>query len=131
MSRRQKYTISQVEEALRLCGGIRGAAAQKLGCTTSTITNYIERSPTLQKALYEIEEDLLDLAESKMLTGVKNGERPYVLFYLRTKGKRRGYTEGAEVTGPDGGPLITDYSKATDEELLAVIGSGSRRRPKG
>lgn len=129
MGRKPKFRIKDVEEALRLCAGIRGAAALKLGTSTTTISNYILRSPHLQKVIEEIEEQHLDMAESKLLQGIKAGDKTYVIFYLKTKGKARGYTERAEVTGPDGVPLNMDVSKATDEELEAIIRGKAGGKP--
>ncbi|RTL06423.1 hypothetical protein EKK58_05580 [Candidatus Dependentiae bacterium] len=132
MGRRQKFRIADIEEALRLCAGIRGAAALKLGTTTTTVTNYINRSKRLQDVVAELEEQHLDMAESKLLAGIKNGDRTYVIFYLKTKGKRRGYTERVDVSGPEGLPIALDIdlSQASDEELLAII-RGSPGANKG
>ena len=41
-------------------------------------------------------------------------------FYLKTRGKKLGWTERAEHTGKNGGPLELDYSSLTDDELAAL-----------
>ena len=44
-----------------------------------------------------IQEGLLDLAENKLLENIKNNENVAIIFYLKTKGKSRGYIEKQEV----------------------------------
>jgi len=110
-SKTDKYTIQQVITALQMCAGIKSMAAQKLGCKFDTVTNYIDRYPEVAQALTEIEEDKLDLAEAKILTHIRDGNLGACIFYVKCKGKRRGWTERTEVTGRDGKPLF-DYASA-------------------
>ena len=113
-----KFTTEQVEAALQASAGIRSAAAMKLGCSARTIRNYLDRSPQLREVEAEIVDQNLDLAETKLLTAIRDGNLTAVIFYLKTKGKARGYTERAEVTGIDGGPI--DVTKLSDEELERI-----------
>ena len=55
--------------------------------------------------MLEIDERSLDMAETKLLGAVRDGKTTELLFYLRTKGKRRGYVERQELTGGDGNQL--------------------------
>lgn len=41
-------------------------------------------------------------------------------FYLKTRGKKLGWSERAEHAGKNGGPLELDYSSLTDEELATL-----------
>jgi Bacterial regulatory protein, Fis family len=113
-----KYTDDQIEAALRASAGILSAAAVKLGCTPRTVRNYLDRSEQLRDVEAEILDQNLDLAETKLLTAIRDGNLTAVIFYLKTKGKARGYTERAEVTGADGGPI--DVTKLSDEELERI-----------
>ena len=45
----------------------------------------------------EVVEGLLDFAEHKLLSNIKDGKTAEILFYLKTKGKARGYIERQEV----------------------------------
>jgi hypothetical protein len=114
----EKFTPDQVEAALRMSAGIRSGAAVKLNCSPSTISNYIDRHPALREVEAEILDQNLDLAETKLLTAIRDGNLTAVIFYLKTKGKARGYTERAELTGADGGPI--DVTKLSDEELERI-----------
>jgi hypothetical protein len=114
----RKFTNDQIEAALRAAAGIVSGAAVKLGCTPRTIRNYLDRSEQLREVEAEIVDQNLDLAETKLLTAIRDGNLTAVIFYLKTKGKARGYTERSEVTGADGGPI--DVTKLSDEELERI-----------
>ena len=105
MARQPRYTVVQVAEALEQSAGIRSSAAAKLGCTLTTVSNYIERHKSLQDLEAEIVERHLDMAESKLLKAIQEGNLGAIIFYLKTKGKHRGYSERYQVEGPDGGPV--------------------------
>ena len=44
-----------------------------------------------------VKEGLLDLAENKLLENINNNENVAIIFYLKTKGKSRGYIEKQEL----------------------------------
>lgn len=100
-----RYTVQQVADALRATKGMVYLAAQQLGCTHQTVYNYLARHPTL-KALHEAESERVgDMAELQLYNKIIAGELDAVKFYLRTKGKHRGYVERHEQTGADGNEL--------------------------
>lgn len=45
----------------------------------------------------EVKEGLLDFAEHQLLSNIRDGKTAEILFYLKTKGKGRGYIERQEV----------------------------------
>lgn len=99
------YTVDQIAEALRSAAGIKSAAARKLGCAPSTLTGYFERHPELHDTLKQIDDELLDLAEGKLVGHIQSGSLDALKFFLSTKGKNRGYSKRVESTGRDGVPL--------------------------
>jgi hypothetical protein len=114
-----KFTQKQVETALEQCAGVLSAAAAKLHCAPTTVTNYVNRSKRLQKRLKEIIEENLDLAESKLLLAIRDGNMTAVIFYLKTKGKHRGYTERSDA-GPAAAQPV-DVSKLSDAQLQDIL----------
>lgn len=118
----QKLALRHVEGALRQTAGIVSAAAKILeaeygSCTPATVRNYLKRHPSLQKVADETVELNLDLAESKLLKNIGDGKEASIFFYLKTKGKARGYVERVEATGKDGGPI---KFQITAEDLNAA-----------
>jgi hypothetical protein len=57
------------------------------------VRNYLKRHKTLQSAVEEAIEFNLDLAETKLLKAIDNSTPWAIVFYLKTKGRQRGYVE--------------------------------------
>jgi hypothetical protein len=95
---KEKFKVDHVEAALRATGGIVTAAAKALkqaygSCSPASVRNYIKRHPSLQRVVEDVVEQNLDLAEHKLLKNVEAGREASIFFYLKTKGKERGYVE--------------------------------------
>ena len=131
MSNTELFTIEQVAEALRNAAGIRSAAAQQLDCSPTTITNYIERHPELAAVEHEAIETRLDLAESKLLSNIKDGKEASIFFFLKCKGKHRGYVERQEITGAGGGPLDFVVNMTPEDRQARIDELLAQRTPAG
>ena len=94
-----------IEEALIKSGGFVSQTAKMLGVTSQAIYLRLKKSPELQAVKEAIEEAYLDLAESKLISQVNEGNLGAICFYLKCKGKQRGYVERQEHTGADGKPI--------------------------
>lgn len=96
MSNQDRYTAADIITALRETKGLVSYAAQRLGCSVQTVYNYIERYPTVQAAVNEQREGIIDLAEGKLFAAISRGEPWAVAMMLKTLGKKRGYVERTE-----------------------------------
>ena len=67
-----------------------------LGVARKTFYDWKKTKPKLVEALNEVDESLLDFAESKLMKKIDEDDTTCILFYLRTKGKDRGYVERVE-----------------------------------
>lgn len=120
MARTPRITEAQIAEALRKNGGILSSVAAAFRISSSEITRRIQNSPALQAVRYEAQESVLDLAESKLIQNIQKNDNTAIIFFLKTKGKHRGYVERQEVTGANGQPLevnVTDIRKRVEGEL--------------
>ena len=61
MPKKERYTVEQVANALTESAGLRSVAARKLGCSPSTVLNYITRHSQLLEVEAEAVEANLDL----------------------------------------------------------------------
>lgn len=129
---RDKYTPAQIITALQNSGGIYSLAAQQLKCTVNTVKNYVKRYEPVADALAEIKDELLDLAEAQLLKLIRNEQLGAIIFYLKTQGKHRGYTERVENTGPDNGPIALKFAVedarsdiARKLDRIALVGTES------
>ena len=133
-----KLKLQHVEDALRQAGGIISAAAIILeaaygSCTPRTVRNYVKRHPRLAEVIEEAVELNLDTAESQLMTLIANGNLGAVIFYLKTKGKARGYVERVEATGSGGGPIKIDIETVRNarQRNLELVEEVSRRLASG
>ena len=106
-----KFSVDQVIEAVRHNRGILTLAARELGCTRQTIHNYANRYATIASEVTSQRESFLDLAETKLIEQVQNGNITAIIFTLKTIGKSRGYVERTEMTGSDGSPLLSTATR--------------------
>lgn len=98
--------------ALRKWGGIKALAAKELKTTRQNINGRVNRSPKIQEALSEIEEENLDIGEGHLIKALRNGDKDTVRYYLDRKGKKRGYGNRVDVGVDD----------ATAEAIVAGLG---------
>ena len=108
MSKRERYTAEQVAEAVKKSYGIINGAAVALGCSRQTVENYIKKYKVVKDAYSEANEITLDFVETEFLKKIKSGDTTAMIFYLKTKGRQRGYIERQEVTCADGGSIKVD-----------------------
>ena len=92
-----KATPDQIIEALEACGGFITHAAKQLGMHHSSLLQRIQRNKRLTQKRQEIEERYLDIAESKLISKVQEKDLGAICFFLKCKGKQRGYVERQEI----------------------------------
>ena len=114
----REISATQYQEAIVAAHGILSSAARRLGCSRTAIHKACKRHPTVQKALDEARDEILDLAESRLFEAVNAGSLPAVMFMLSTIGRDRGYVTRQEV---DEGTFKTpdEISAMSNEEFSA------------
>ncbi len=99
--RQDMFTEAQVEAALREKMGWMSETAKLLGCSYTTLGNYLQKYPNLRAVRKEIEEMFTDGAESKLIQAVSAGNMTAILFSLKCKGKDRGWIDTPQQGGGD------------------------------
>ncbi|MCK5237512.1 MAG: hypothetical protein KAR06_11065 [Deltaproteobacteria bacterium] len=112
----QKVTDRQIEIALMANGGLITHAAKDLGVTYGCLRKRMKSNEHLREVVADAIEGNLDIAESALMKKIKEGHVISMIFYLKCKGKARGYIERQEITGADGAPLNIEIIPATGEE---------------
>ena len=84
-------------EALEHSLGVVTSACKKVGVGRTTFYGWLADDKEFAKAVKDIENVALDFAESQLHKQIKNGNASSTIFYLKTKGKKRGYIEKSEV----------------------------------
>ncbi len=104
--------------ALRDSMGIIATACEAVGISRETYRNWKNKDPEFRQRAEDIEEDQIDVVESKLLEAVKRGDLTAIIFYMKTKGKKRGYSEKAQPTPPQ---------PATKEQPTLQAGQDSKK----
>ena len=99
-AKKRRITQEEFAQALTKSHGFLSGAATLLGCDRRTIYRAIERSPTLKTHVNDLREKRLDFAEGVLMKLMQEGNVAAVIFFLKTQGRERGYTERLEVSGP-------------------------------
>jgi hypothetical protein len=106
-------------EALERSLGIVTPACKEVGISRNTFYYYYNTDEDFKAAVDDINEITLDFAENQLLKKIKEGSERSILFYMRYKARRRGYTDSIDVTS--GGKSIENINiniinKKEDEE---------------
>lgn len=94
-------------EALEANLGIVTKAAAAVGMSREIHYHWLKNDAEYKAAVESVDDAVLDFAESKLHGLIDSGDTAATIFYMKTKGKRRGYVERQELTGADNQPIIT------------------------
>ena len=83
-------------EALEKSLGIVTTACKSVGIDRGTHYDWLQKDEDYKKAVLGIEDIALDFAESKLHKSIEKGSDTATIFFLKTKGKKRGYIERNE-----------------------------------
>lgn len=97
----------KVIEALVECKGIISDAAIATKVQRSTIYSWMNSSEAFKAAVEDAREVSIDRVEKKLFDLIDRDDTTATIFFLKTRGKKRGYVERQEFAGPDGQPLTT------------------------
>lgn len=84
-------------EALEKSLGVVTTASKAVGIDRSTHYEWLKDDEQYRQRVDGIEGIALDFAESQLHKQIQNGEVTATIFYLKTKGKKRGYIERNEL----------------------------------
>jgi hypothetical protein len=88
----KKAMLLALEQSL----GIVTTAAKSVGIDRTTHYLWLKDDEDYKAAVESIQDITLDFAESQLHKQIKDGEVTSTIFYLKTKGKKRGYVERVE-----------------------------------
>lgn len=111
ISDNKKRMLNALEDSL----GVVTAAARAAKIDRSTHYDWINVNSPRYDADYhrsylEIADIALDEVESELFNQIRDGNTTATIFYLKTKGKRRGYVERSEIDINPGDPDLSEMS---------------------
>lgn len=80
-------------KALKESLGIVTTACDSLNISRTTYYTWLNNDSEFKNQVDDIQNIALDFAESALHKQIKNGNHISTIFYLKTKGKKRGYSE--------------------------------------
>lgn len=93
-------------------------AAKQAGISRNTHYRWLKEDPEYKSAIEDLDNVTLDFAESKLHGLINEGNVAAIIFFLKTKGKKRGYVERQELQINDTKPDLSDISTAELMDLL-------------
>lgn len=96
-------------QAYRQSMGVIKTACNEAQISRQTFYNWIESDEEFRQAVEDVNEETIDFAENALKKRIAEGDTTATIFYLKTKGKSRGYVERTE--------LQAEVNNAKREEL--------------
>ena len=106
-------------ETLEASLGVVTSACKAVGIHRSTHYDWMNNDDQYAKAVHEIQDVALDFAESQLHSQIKGGSTSATIFYLKCKGKKRGYIERQEIDFRGGELDLSDISTEEIQEYLS------------
>ena len=92
-------------KALEKSLGIVSTACKMVDISRQTHYAWLKADEQYKSAVNSIQDSVLDFAESHLYKLVKEGNPAATIFFLKTKGKKRGYIERQEIEVTEKKPL--------------------------
>ena len=93
-------------EALRVSLGIVSEAADVCGICRQQHYQWMKDDPVYKEQVDAIGDMAIDFAETALKKKISDGDTTAIIFYLKTKGKRRGFVERSEIDQVGAPPSI-------------------------
>jgi len=89
----KKAVIDALEKTL----GVVTTACKQVGIGRTQFYEWLKTDEEFRKQVEDIQNVALDYAESQLHKQIGDGSTAATIFYLKTKGKNRGYVERQEI----------------------------------
>lgn len=103
--------------ALRRCMGIVSTASKEVGVSRVTHYQWLKDDPEYKARVEEIAEEVIDFAESAMYKQIAEGNAKMIEFFMKTRGRKRGYEERQTIEARIGATM-------SQEEAMAFLFGG-------
>ncbi len=115
-TRYHNVPFETVVKAYEKSAGNLSLCAKAIGIDRRTLDRWRKKYPELDAMMRDVEESLIDLSESRLMQAINEGNLTAIIFYLKTKGKSRGYIEGQIINAN-----INTNKSMTQEEAVEFL----------
>lgn len=84
-------------KALERSLGIVTSACKEVGVSRETFYRYYNEDEDFKAKVDDINNITLDFVETQLFRKIKDGSERSILFYMKYKGRKRGYTERIDI----------------------------------
>lgn len=117
MTRKMKEFLEAYDRSL----GNVSTACRAVGITRHTFYNWKNGNEGFRQSVEELDAYNLDFAETMLMKHIREGDTTSLIFYLKTKGRERGYVERVEATGANGSPLVPAPVVLTEGQAAELL----------
>ena len=96
--------------------GVVTTACKSVGISRETHYKWLKTDEDYKTKVEELANVALDFAETQLHQQIRGGNPTATIFYLKTKGKSRGYVERQEIQHDGGEGLIIEVINAKDKD---------------
>ena len=108
----KKAVIDALEKTL----GVVTTACKQVGIGRTQFYEWLKTDGEFRKQVEDIQNVALDYAESQLHKQIGDGSTAATIFYLKTKGKNRGYIERQEIQHDGGEGLRIEIIDGNDTD---------------
>ena len=101
LGQRKKALVEALEKSL----GVVSTACKAASISRDTHYRWLKEDPEYKAQVEELSEVAVDFAESHLHKLIRDGTPAATIFFLKTKGKNRGYVERQEIAVAEKKPL--------------------------
>lgn len=98
------------------------SACEITGVDRKTFNTWMQEDPKFVESVEVVAEEILDNAEQVLQDAINSGNLTATIFFLKCKGKKRGYIEREMVTPPSG-PMVFEmnFGKLPEPQKLIDV----------
>lgn len=112
MSDKTDIKKREILEALEKSLGIVTTACKQVGIHRDTYYEWLKKDKEFKKKVKDLENVALDFAESQLHKQIAKGNPLSTMFYLKCKGKKRGYIEQQELKVSGNMKFTADFGES-------------------
>lgn len=107
-------------KALEQSLGIVTSACRAIGIERKTHYKWLESDPDYAAAVRDVQEQALDYVEQSLFKRVQDMDTTAIIFYLKTKGKARGYVERVQTQEVKAEPFVVERETVTTPDAFTT-----------
>lgn len=96
-------------QALSETHGIVSQACENANIGKSSVYRWMESDEEFKAAVEQIRESAVDHVESKLIGLIDSGDTAATIFFMKTRGRKRGYQERQEIDHTSAGEQIGGF----------------------